>query len=299
MAKPTLVYHPEYKLELGEHVFPGLKYPLVYDALHESGLISGFKVISPLPVKKSELLLVHSADYIDDLIRGKHTFRTFLSEMPLDTRIARSFILMCGGTVQAAREALVHGAAINLAGGFHHGYPCHAEGFCYLNDVAVAARVLLKQKLVKKVLILDLDIHQGNGTSYIFRGDDKVFTCSLHQQLLYPPKERSNMDLGLRKGVEDEEYLEILEQALHKIDERFATDIVFVVAGADILMTDSLGQLMLSKDGISARDDMVIAWARGKNQAIVITLGGGYARYLQDTIDVHVGTINAVQKNFS
>jgi acetoin utilization deacetylase AcuC-like enzyme len=299
MTKPILVYHPEYKLELGDHVFPGLKYPLVYEALTENGLISGFKVISPLPVKKSELLLVHSTDYIDDLIRGKHTFRTFLSEMPLDARIARSFLLMCGGTIQASRGALTCGAAINLAGGFHHGYPCHAEGFCYLNDVAVAARVLLKQQLVKKVLILDLDIHQGNGTSYIFRDDEDVFTCSLHQQLLYPPKERSNLDVGLRKGVEDNDYLDILEQTLHRIDESFAADIVFVVAGADILMTDSLGQLMLSKEGIAARDGTVIAWARSKNRAIVITLGGGYARHLQDTIDVHAGTVDAMRKNFS
>ncbi len=251
MAKPILVYHPKYKLELGEHVFPGLKYPLVYDALVAEGLLGQFTVMTPAPAKAAELALVHSADYIEDFIRGRHTFRTYLSEMPLDAAIARTFILMCGGTIRAAREALESGVAINLAGGFHHGYPCHAEGFCYLNDVAVAVKVLLKQKLIRKALILDLDIHQGNGTSYIFKNDENVFTCSIHQQNIYPPKERSDMDVGLRRGVDDAEYLEILRQTLMTLDKRAGGEIVFMVAGADLLVTDSLGQLMLSKSGIT------------------------------------------------
>lgn len=203
------------------------------------------------------------------------------------------------GTVRAAREALESGVAINLAGGFHHGYPCHAEGFCYINDIAVAVRVLLKQRLIGKALILDLDIHQGNGTSYIFKDDKNVCTCSIHQQNIYPPKENSDMDVGLRKGVEDGDYLEILEQTLLTLDKKFASDIIFVVAGADLLMTDSLGQLMLSKEGIADRDEMVIAWAKLNKRPLVLTLGGGYSRYLQDTIEVHVGTLQAVLKNFS
>lgn len=299
MSKPNLVYHPKYKLELGEHIFPGLKYPLVFDALAEAGLLERFKVVLPAPAKGSELSLVHSRDYLMDFRKGRHTFRTFLSEMPLDAEIACTFILMCGGTIRAAREALESGVAINLAGGFHHGYPCHAEGFCYINDVAVATRVLLKQKLIGKALILDLDIHQGNGTSYIFKGDPNVFTCSIHQQNLYPPKEKSDMDVGLRKGTEDEDYLELLEQTLLALDRKFASDIIFVVAGADLLMTDSLGQLMLSKEGIADRDEMVITWAKRNNRPLVLTLGGGYSRYLQDTIDVHVGTLRGVLKNFS
>lgn len=299
MMKPILVYHPEYKLELGEHVFPGLKYPLVFEALANQGLLDGFRIVMPTPARSSELSLVHSPDYLLDFFRGEHTFRTYLSEMPLDLRIVRTFVLMCGGTIKAARKALECGVAVNLAGGFHHGYPCHAEGFCYLNDVAVAARVLLEQRLIKKALILDLDIHQGNGTSYIFRADEHVFTCSIHQQSIYPPKENSDLDVGLRKGVDDEEYLEILEQTLQALDRRFASDIVFVVAGADILITDSLGQLMLSKEGIADRDEMVIAWAKCNNHPLVLTLGGGYSRYLQDTIDVHVGTLKGVLKYFS
>jgi acetoin utilization deacetylase AcuC-like enzyme len=299
MTKPILVYHPKYKLELGEHVFPGLKYPLVYDALVTLGLLDGFQLETPVPVKAAELSLVHSSDYIEDFIRGKHTLRTFLSEMPLDMQIVRTFLLMCGGTIKAARMALETGVGINLAGGFHHGYPCHAEGFCYLNDVAVAAKLVLKQKPVMKVLILDLDIHQGNGTSYIFKGDPDVFTCSIHQQNIYPPKERSDLDVGLRKGVDDTEYLEILESTLRLIDERFRCDIVFLIAGADILMTDSLGQLMLSKNGIMERDEMVMGWAKRTGKALVLTLGGGYSRYLQDTIDVHVGTLKGVLKKFS
>jgi len=299
MAKPILAYHPKYKLELGEHVFPGLKYPLVYEALADQGLLDGFRVVTPAPVKISELLLVHSANYIADFIRGKHTFRTYLSEMPLDMQIARTFLLMCGGTIKAARMALKSGVAVNLAGGFHHGYPCHAEGFCYLNDVAVAVRVLLKQKLIRKALILDLDIHQGNGTSYIFKNDKSVFTCSIHQQNIYPPKEHSDLDVGLRKGVDDAEYLELLERTLRTAGDQFGGDAVFVVAGADILMMDSLGQLMLSKDGIMARDEMVMGWTKRAGRALILTLGGGYSRYLQDTIDVHVGTLKGILKNFS
>lgn len=299
MAKPILVYHPKYKLELGEHVFPGLKYPLVYDALAAEGLLERFKVLTPAPAKGSELSLVHSPDYLMDFGKGRHTFRTYLSEMPLDAEIARTFILMCGGTIRAAREALESGVAINLAGGFHHGYPCHAEGFCYLNDIAVAVKVLLKQRLIGKALIIDLDIHQGNSTSHIFKNDENVFTCSIHQQTIYPPKERSDMDVGLRKGVDDSEYLEILEQTLKMLDKRVSGDIVLMVAGADILMTDSLGQLMLSKEGIAARDDLVMNWAKRWGKALVLTLGGGYSRYLQDTIEVHVGTLKAVLKNFS
>jgi len=299
MTKPILVYHPKYRLELGEHVFPGLKYPLVYESLAEQGLLDGFKVVAPVSVKKSELLLVHSAEYIKDFIRGDHTFRTYLSEMPLDDQIAHTFLLMCGGTIKAARLALECGVAVNLAGGFHHAYPCHAEGFCYLNDLAVAAKVLLMQKLIKKALILDLDIHQGNGTSYIFKRDENVFTCSIHQQNIYPPKERSDLDVGLRKGVDDTEYLEVLEQTLGTVNNKFGCDIVFMVAGADVLMTDSLGQLMLSKDGIMQRDDMVLNWAKRTGKALILTLGGGYSRYLQDTIDVHVGTLKGVLKKFS
>ena len=299
MAKPILVYHPKYKLELGEHVFPGLKYPLVYDALAAEGLMGRFKVVTPVPAKGSELSLVHSPDYLVDFCKGRHTFRTYLSEMPLDVEIARTFILMCGGTILAAREALESGVAINLAGGFHHGYPCHAEGFCYLNDVAVAVKVLLKQKLIRNALILDLDIHQGNGTSYIFKSDEKVFTCSIHQESIYPPKEKSDMDVGLRKGVEDEEYLEILDQTLLALDKRFTSEIVLMVAGADLLVTDSLGQLMLSKEGIAARDDLVMGWAKRAGKPLILTLGGGYSRYLQDTIDVHLGTLKEVLKNFS
>ena len=294
MTKPALIYHPSYVLKLGDHVFPGRKYPLVYQAMADSGLLNQLSEIRPKPLTAKQLALVHSPEFVHDFLSGIHTYRTYLSELPLDADIVRAFLLMGGGTLLAAREALTRGRAINLAGGFHHSYPCHSEGFCYINDVAIAVRCLMKEELIKRACIIDLDIHQGNGTAFIFRQDDRVFTFSIHQEDIYPNKENSDKDIGLRRGVDDQEYLGLLQNALEGLKDSIVGDLIMIVAGADPLLSDSLGHTLLTPRGLLQRDQMLVGWAEKLGVAIVFTLGGGYGRRIEDTVEVHLGTAKAM-----
>lgn len=286
---PAFVYSDGYYADIGAHVFPVAKYRSVYQKLSERGII-GNNFIEPEPAREADLLLVHDKSYVEDLMRARSTPRTASSELPISKEIIHASLLATGGTVQACLEALEKGCAVNLSGGFHHAFPDHAEGFCYVNDMAVAIRKLQKQRKGIKAAVIDCDLHQGNGTAYIFKDDKSVYTFSIHQRDLYPPKQDSSWDIHLPSGVGDEEYLGHLEKAVPAILEKFKPDFVLYQAGADPYEGDQLGDLKLSVQGLKRRDDFVFAECKKRDVAIAALLGGGYAINTNDTVIIHVNT---------
>lgn len=286
----TAFWSPEYACDIGPHVFPVVKYRLVRDALVASGDLDAAAVVPPAPPSREDLERVHTRDYLDDLEQLRWSPRTLYSELPLTTGIVRAYTLACGGTIAAARDALAHGAAVHLGGGFHHAFADKAEGFCYLNDLAVAARAVQATGEARRVAIVDLDVHQGNGTAGIFAGDPSVFTLSVHQENNYPsPKPPSDLDVGLADRTGDEDYLAALRPALERVW-AFAPELVLYQAGADPYRDDQLGGLALGFEGLERRDREVLEGCAQRGIAAVVTLGGGYARQLQDTLRIHATT---------
>jgi len=238
--------------------------------------------------------LVHEARYLDDFRACRSTPAVRSSELPITPEVVRWFETAVFGTITATRLALDRGAAFHIGGGFHHAFADHAEGFCYLNDVAVAARHALDAGTASRVSVVDLDVHQGNGTARIFQGDDRVFTFSMHQENNYPLKQVSDLDDGLPDGIEDEEYLARLERGLGAAVEERKPDIVYYVAGADPYFDDQLGGLCLTLDGLRKRDRAVFRICREVDARVVVVLAGGYARDEQNTARIHVQTAEEV-----
>jgi acetoin utilization deacetylase AcuC-like enzyme len=217
-------------------------------------------------------------------------------EVPYSKELIEACWLAAGGSILAGRRALEDGWAANIGGGFHHACPDHGEGFCVIHDVAVAIRRLQFDEAIERAMVVDTDVHQGNGTAVIFGGDGDVYTLSLHQEHNYPfPKPPSTVDVDLPDGIGDEEYLAILEKHLHQAFHDFAPDILFYVAGADPYREDQLGGLALSIAGLARRDALVFDYARRNGVPVAITLAGGYARRVTDTVTIHVGTIIAAR----
>jgi acetoin utilization deacetylase AcuC-like enzyme len=290
MSRPALVVHaPEYECDIGCHVFPTAKYRLVRDALIASGAITAQDVLTPEPASREDLLLVHTPEYLDDLSCLRRTPRTSMSELPLTPGIVRAYVLAAGGTTLAARQALQHGAGVHLGGGFHHAFADLASGFCYINDLAVAIRVLQREGAIRRAAVVDCDLHQGNGTAHLFRDDDDVFTFSIHQEHLYPVKETSDLDVGLENGADDAEFNGRLAEALAKVWAH-APEIVLYQAGADPFADDQLGSLRLTFAGLLERDRLVIAGCAERGIPVAVTLGGGYARRVSDTVRIHQTT---------
>ncbi len=289
-------YSPKYQVNIGRHVFRVEKYDLLYEKLTREEKVSLSLFDEPEPLTESQILTVHTYDYLNDLLDTRVTERTRRSELPMTKEIVRGFFLNSGGTLAAAREALKTGWAMNLGGGFHHAYSDHAEGFCYLNDVAIAARTLLSDKKINRALICDLDLHQGNGTARIFQEQEEVFTFSMHQQNLYPPKEKSDLDLGLPDGVDDEEYLDVLGEHLPRRLDSQQPDIILYLAGADPYEYDQLGKLKLTIEGLRHRDRFVISQARERKIPIAVLLAGGYAFDIRDTVLIHLNTCRELQQ---
>jgi acetoin utilization deacetylase AcuC-like enzyme len=284
------VWSPRYGCDIGTHVFPTAKYAAVARSLVGSGDLANTAGLEPPPASRALLEQAHEPEYLDDLEALRWTPRTQYSELPLTREIVEAFSLAASGTTQAARLALLHGAAAHLGGGLHHAYAGHAEGFCYVNDLAVAARVVLREGLVRRVAVVDLDVHQGNGTADIFAGDDAVFTLSVHQEANYPiPKARSDLDVGLADGTGDDAYLAALAPALERVW-AFRPDLVLYQAGADPYRDDQLGGLALTFEGLEARDRAVLEGCAGRGIPVASTLGGGYARRLEDTVRIHAVT---------
>ena len=292
----VVFYSPRYHIDIGTHVFPTIKYTRIYEQLRRDHS-SGIRFVDPELASWEDIALVHTPQYIHKLQTGRFSIEELaLLEVPWTPDVVEGFRLMTGGTIGAARIALErkHGPVVaHLGGGLHHAFPNHGEGFCVFNDVAVALRVLLRDHLVARATVIDLDVHHGNGTSFIFEGDPRVFTFSMHQQHNYPMhKPRGSLDVGLADGTSDDEYLERLRGALEHVF-RSAPEIVFYLAGADPYEDDQLGGLALTKTGLQARDRDVLSACVAHDAPVVILLAGGYARRLDDTVDIHAMTIKS------
>lgn len=271
-------------------MFPMEKFALLRQRLVTEGEVAENEILGPAPAPREDLLLAHTAAYLDDLEQLRWTPRTRDSELALAPDIVRAYVLAAGGTTLAAREALVRGCAVNLSGGFHHAFADHAAGFCYINDLAVTIRVMQRDSAVRRAAVVDCDVHQGNGTARIFHGDDSVFTFSIHQETNYPGvKEPSDLDIGLDNGTGDEEYGRRLAEGLERVWD-FAPELVLYQAGADPYAEDQLGGLALSREGLAERDRMVLEGCAVRGIPVAVTLGGGYARRLEDTVQIHFQT---------
>ncbi len=294
-----LVYTDGYDLNLGDHVFPSAKYRLIHEKLLADGVADSRDVLEPEPAADADILLVHSRCWVEKLKTGRLGFAEAQRlEIPYSPEMVHAVWLAAGGSILAARRALADGGAMNIGGGFHHAYPDHGEGFCAIHDVAVAIRRLQKDGVVARVLVVDCDVHHGNGTAAIFGADDTVFTVSLHQENNYPsPKPPSDIDVHLADGVGDAEYLTCQQRVLDQaFTEGGPFDLLCYIAGADPYREDLLGGLRLTMEGLAFRDAMVFAAARKKRVPVMVTLAGGYARQVSDTVQIHVNTVHALKE---
>ena len=330
-----LVYSEGYYLPIGQHVFPGQKYRLIYQRLITSGVAEQSDFLEPKPATDKDILLVHTSEYVYKLQYGTLTAAEELQmEIPYSEELVDAFWLMTGGSILAAQRAQDDGVAFNIGGGFHHAFPNHGEGFCMIHDVAVAIRRLQKDGRIKRAMTVDLDVHQGNGTAAIFGNrqvverqlpsfygpisplkpkeglhgapasttphDTDVFTISLHQQYNYPAvKPPSSIDVNLPDHTTDEQYLGWLDNALSSGLRQFEPELICYVAGADPYKEDQLGGLDLTIDGLKRRDELVFRAAQAKKIPVMVTYAGGYARNVEDTITIHCNTITAAKKLYS
>jgi len=283
-------WHPDYFVQLPpSHPFPMAKYPLLCERLLRQGLVARTDLIQPVEASLEDLELVHTAEYLGQLAAGTLDAAAVRRiGVPWSPALWRRSRLAAQGTLEAARAALEDGLAANLAGGTHHAFPGHGEGFCILNDVAVAIRVLKRDARLRRALVVDLDVHQGNGTAAIFENDASVFTFSMHGERNYPARKmRSTLDVGLADGMGDDEYLALLRQHLDAIFAAFAPDLLFYLAGVDPVQGDRYGRLGLSDDGLRRRERCVLEACATRNLPVVITMAGGYAATPERTAELH------------
>jgi acetoin utilization deacetylase AcuC-like enzyme len=289
MPRAAVVHAEEYRCDIGPHVFPMEKFDLVRQALIEAGDVSDADILHPDPASHADLLLAHTPEYLADLAELRVTARTACSELPLTAEIVRAYTYAAGGTTLAAREALDRTMGVNIGGGFHHAFADLASGFCYLNDLVIAVLALRRDGKVGRAAVVDCDLHQGNGTAHLCRRLPEVFTFSIHQEHLYPVKEHSDLDIGLENGTEDDEYNTRLAEGLDRVWAH-QPEIVIYQAGADPFEDDQLGALKLSMSGLETRDRLVLEGCERRGIPAVVTLGGGYARRLSDTVRIHTRT---------
>jgi acetoin utilization deacetylase AcuC-like enzyme len=286
-----VVYSTGYHIDIGTHVFPTRKYQLLYDRIRTSHATVEF--VEPRPASWAQLRTVHTPEYLHKLQTGDFDIHELAQlEVPWSLGVVEGFRLMTGGTIQSASLALKAPGActFHIGGGFHHAFANHGEGFCLFNDVAVAVTLLLASGAIARAAVIDLDVHHGNGTAFIFEQEPRVFTFSMHQQHNYPMhKPRGSLDVGLPDGADDATYLERLRQALPRVID-FQPPIVFYLAGADPYEDDQLGGLALTKKGLRTRDRLVRDACAAASVPTVVLLAGGYARHLEDTVDIHAAT---------
>ena len=338
-----LVYHDGYYLPIGQHVFPAEKYRLVARCVGEQGIASDDDFLLPAPAEDREVLLAHGDYWVHKLRTGTISAKEELQlEVPFSDELVDAFWLNAGGTILAARRAMFDQIGITLGGGYHHAFPDHGEGFCMINDIAIAIRVLQKEKRIRRAMVVDVDVHQGNGTAVIFgkrarflegtpppsansapKGgatgevpdptqavvtrnefawmrempiDDatETFTISLHQENNYPVwKPPSSIDVNFADGVPDQAYLDWLQRALDAAFAKFQPELVAYVAGADPYREDQLGGLALTLDGLRRRDELVFRTCRERQIPVFVTLAGGYAQRLEDTVAIHCNMVKA------
>jgi acetoin utilization deacetylase AcuC-like enzyme len=315
-------------LPIGSHVFPAEKYKLIHDRLLTDNIAEPSDFVSPRPATDQDVLLVHTPRYVTRLKTGTLSAREELQmEIPYSPQLVRAFWLAAGGSILAADHALNDGIAISIGGGFHHAFPDHGEGFCMIHDVAVAIRRMQRDEKIRTAMTVDCDVHQGNGTAVIFSGaagsGDRlisglggppgadqaspqhpptvdVFTISLHQENNYPAfKPPSSLDLNLPDGMGDGDYLACLGNALSLGLSKFRPELICYVAGADPYREDQLGGLSLTIEGLKERDALVFQLAKAEGIPVMVTLAGGYAHKLEDTITIHCNTIVAAKEIFA
>jgi acetoin utilization deacetylase AcuC-like enzyme len=295
-----IFYTDHFVLPLPEgHRFPMAKYSLLRQRVIESGLIHAGEMIVAEVASDAQLLRAHDADYVRRVEAGQLTEAEvrrigFPWSVGMVERSRRS----SGATIAASRAALTEGVAVNLAGGTHHAFRDAGEGYCVFNDSAVAARTLQAEGLTRRVVMIDTDVHQGNGTAAIFRDDPTVFTFSIHGAKNFPlRKETSDLDIALPDGTGDAEYLEALERGLHQALDRAAADLVIFLSGADPFLDDRLGRLKLTKRALAERDAIVFRHCRAAGIPVAVTMAGGYARRVEDTVDIHFQTVSAAARD--
>ena len=284
-------------VNIGKHVFPLQKYRIIYENLLMMGARKDH-FFRARAATDEEILLVHTPKYLDQLLTGGLSRAELQAlEMRYSPEIVRFARMAVGGTILTARKALEDGLAIHIGGGFHHAFPDHGEGFCVLNDVAVAVETVIREKKVRKAMVVDMDVHHGNGTAAVFAGRRDVFTFSLHQMDIYPSdKPPGTLDVGLWSGDGDEPYLAAVRTHIPRIYGEFRPDLVLYLAGADPYGKDQLGGLKLTKAGLKERDKIVIEGARRLRIPVAVVLAGGYAQDVEDTVDIHLNTVRIAQR---
>ena len=323
-----LVYSDDYYLPIGSHVFPAEKYERIHKRLIESGVAESEDFVTPQPASDEDILLVHTPQYVHKLKTGTLSAREELEmEIPFSPELVRAFWLAAGGSMLAADYALSHRVAFNIGGGFHHAFPDHGEGFCMIHDVAVAIRRMQRDGKIHTAMTIDCDVHQGNGTAVIFAGArvpsrplpsaggmtipaaspltmrnahaGDVFTISIHQENNYPAwKPPSSIDVDLPDEIGDDDYLAWLDNALSSGLRQFEPELLCYIAGADPYREDQLGGLSLTIGGLKQRDELVFRVARVRDIPVMVTLAGGYARNVDDTVTIHCNTVVAAKDVF-
>jgi acetoin utilization deacetylase AcuC-like enzyme len=292
------VYSPAYwMVDLGNHVFPAEKYRLIYEKLLQRG-VKKENFVAPEPALDEDLLLVHHSRYLKKLISGRLSPSEIMTlELPYKPELMDFARLMVGGTIKAADLSLQDGLAVHIGGGFHHAFTDHGEGFCILNDVAVALKKMKNSGAIQKGMIVDCDVHQGNGTAEIFAEDESIFTFSMHQMDIYPAKkEESTLDVGFWSGDRDKKYLAELISCIPRLYQEFQPEVIFYLAGADPYEKDQLGGLKISLDGLKERDRIVVEDALRLKIPVIVLMAGGYAYDVMDTVEIHLNTIRMAQK---
>ena len=283
------IFSPKYVVNLGGHVFPTEKFALAAEALRGQG-----DFVAPEEPSRADLLLAHTPGWVDKVVSGKMSLDDETKmELPFSPALSLAHRLGAAGTIMACRDALTAGVGLHVGGGSHHAFADHAEGFCVVNDIACGILKMKAEGRIKRAAVIDLDVHQGNGTAAIFAGDRDVFTFSMHQEDLYPEKkERSSLDIGLKAGAGGKEYLPLLKEGLQKVF-AFKPDLVVYQAGVDCFENDVLGGLKLTKGDLATRDRLVRDACVARRVPAAVVLGGGYATFIGDTVALHVSTLRA------
>jgi acetoin utilization deacetylase AcuC-like enzyme len=296
-----IAFHPIYKHPLPEgHRFPMLKYELLPKQLLHEGTCEDANFFEPEIPNDKYILAIHDPEYFYDLLNIKIPPREARKiGFPLSEVLVERERIIADGTMKACEFALKHGVAMNIAGGTHHAYTNRAEAFCMLNDQAIGARYLQSKNLAKKILIVDLDVHQGNGTAEIFQHDTSVFTFSMHGESNYPfKKELSDLDIPLKKGTDDDTYLTTLKETLPKLIDQEKPDFIFYLCGVDVISTDKLGTLEMSLQGCKERDEFVLETCRRNQIPVQCSMGGGYSPNIKTIVNAHANTFRLAQQIF-
>ncbi len=296
IANHFLYKHP---LPVG-HRFPMEKYELLPLQLIYEGIVEDSNFFKPSIISDNDILAIHTEDYwlkLKSLNLSKREIR--VTGFPLSKQLIEREMVIAQGTIDASLFALKYGCAMNIAGGTHHAFSNRGEGFCLLNDQAIAAQFLLNNNLANKILIIDLDVHQGNGTAEIFRKNNRVFTFSMHGEKNYPfKKEISDLDVPLENGINDAAYLNLLYKHVPKLIEEVQPDFIFYLSGVDILETDKLGKLSVSIDGCKKRDEYILRICKNNNLPVVCSMGGGYSKEIKHIVNAHANTYKMANEIF-